>query len=187
VLTVVIALITGFVGLIAALPNVQAIASAKLVGKTIFDVIDRVPKIRDVEGAVSNYELENCIQFTNVSFRYPTAQADQRNIFDCVSFTIPAGESTAIVGPSGFGKSTIVQMIERFYDPSENKGANVQGQISFDGRDIRSIKLKTLRESIGYVPQEPTLIIGTIRENLQFGNRDATDAEIEKALIQANA
>jgi len=97
-----------------------------------------------------------------------------------VSFSIKAGQSTAIVGPSGFGKSTIVQMIERFYEP-------VNGSISFDGVDIQSIMLKSLREGIGYVPQEPTLIIGTIKENLLFGNRNASDEDIKVALQQANA
>ena len=90
-----------------------------------------------------------------------------------------AGESTAIVGPSGSGKSTIVQLIERFYEP--------QGRISFDGIDIRAISLKALRESIGYVPQEPAMIIGTIKENLLFGNCNASDAELREALERANA
>jgi len=74
----------------------------------IFDVIDRVPKIRDNENARSDFRLVDCIEFRNVSFKYPTAQKEQRNIFDAVNFKIKAGESTAIVGPSGFGKSTIV-------------------------------------------------------------------------------
>lgn len=78
------------------------------------------------------------------------------------------------------GKSTIVQMIERFYAPSE-------GDIYFDETNVKDIKLKTLRESIGYVSQEPILIIGTIKDNILFGNKDATDDEIDYALQQANA
>jgi len=175
VLTVLIALITGFLSLIAALPNIQAVMGAKQVGGEIFSVIDRVPRIMDQVGAVSNFKLDDCISFNNISFKYPTAPKEQRNIFDGVNFKIKAGESTAIVGPSGFGKSTIVQMLERFYSPVENKVDGSMGEIQFDGRDIRTIKLKDLRESIGYVPQEPTLIIGTIRENLLFGNKDAND------------
>lgn len=70
------------------------------------------------------------------------------------------------MGPSGFGKSTIVQMIERFYQPVVNKQDKTLGTICFDELNIQKIKLKVLRESIGYVPQEPTLIIGTIRENM---------------------
>lgn len=77
-------------------------------------------------------------------------------------------------------------MIERFYDPVSNSDGTM-GQIQFDGVDIKNIKLRNLRESIGYVPQEPTLIIGSIRENMLFGNRDATDEDIRIALNRANA
>jgi ABC-type multidrug transport system fused ATPase/permease subunit len=77
-------------------------------------------------------------------------------------------------------------MIERFYDPVKNPDLSL-GSVLFDGEDIKSISLKKLRESIGYVPQEPTLIIGTIRENMLFGNKDATDKQIEEALVKANA
>jgi len=151
--------------------------AAKQVGGEIFAVIDRIPTIRDTDGALSHYTLESKIEFTNVSFKYPTAPKEMRNLFDSVSFKIKAGESTAIVGPSGFGKSTIVQMIERFYQPVKNADGSM-GTITFDGLNIQKIFLKDLRESIGYVPQEPTLIIGTIRENLLFGNKDATDEEL---------
>lgn len=78
-------------------------------------------------------------------------------------------------------------MIERFYEPVLSKKDKTLGTIKFDGLNIKEIRLKSLRESIGYVPQEPTLIIGTIRENMLFGNKDATDEEINDALRQANA
>ena len=97
-----------------------------------------------------------------------------------MSFKIKAGETTAIVGPSGSGKSTIVQMIERFYSP-------LSGDIYLDEMNIKDVQLKTLRESIGYVSQEPVLILGTIRDNILFGNKDASDSEIQYALKQANA
>jgi ABC-type iron transport system FetAB ATPase subunit len=77
-------------------------------------------------------------------------------------------------------------MIERFYDPVRNADGSL-GQVTFDGQDLKSVKLKSLREAIGYVPQEPTLIIGTIRENLLFGNRDATEEQLNRALNKANA
>ena len=96
------------------------------------------------------------------------------------SFSINAGETTAIVGPSGSGKSTIVQLIERFYDPQD-------GDIMLDKTNIKDIQLKTLRESIGYVSQEPILILGSIRENLLYGNKDATQEDIDRALKLANA
>lgn len=97
-----------------------------------------------------------------------------------MTFQIRAGETTAIVGPSGSGKSTIVQMIERFYEP-------IHGNIFIDNTNIKDISLKGLRESIGYVSQEPVLILGTIRENLLFGNKDATEEDIAAAIKQANA
>ena len=93
---------------------------------------------------------------------------------------VKAGTSTAIVGPSGSGKSTIVQMINRFYDPAE-------GSINFDKTDLRDMNLKSLREQIGCVSQEPVLILGTIRENMLYGNRDASVKDIEEALHLANA
>ena len=146
----------------------------------IFDVIERVPEIKDHDKCVSTFDVKDYIRFENVTFRYPTAAENVKNVLDGMTFKIKAGENTAIVGPSGSGKSTIVQMIERFYEPS-------QGQIYLDDVNIKDIKLKTLRESIGYVSQEPVLILGTIKDNLLFGDIDASDADIEYALEQANA
>lgn len=153
---------------------------AKVVGHMIFDVIDRVPEIRDHEESGDKFEVTEGINFENVAFRYPTAPEKVRNVFDSVSFKILAGETTAIVGPSGSGKSTIVQMIERYYQPTA-------GEIYLDSMNIKDVKLKTLRESIGYVSQEPVLVMGSIKDNLLLGNRDATDKEIVAALKQANA
>lgn len=84
------------------------------------------------------------------------------------------------MGPSGSGKSTIIQLIERFYDPSE-------GSILFDQENIRNIHLGALRDQIGLVSQEPVMILGTIRDNLLYGNMDATEEECEEALKRANA
>ena len=85
------------------------------------------------------------------------------------------------MGPSGSGKSTIIQLIERFYDPRPG------GVIEFDDKDLRDIDLKDLRENIGYVSQEPVMILGTIRDNLHFGDKDATEKDMHEALAQANA
>jgi len=82
-----------------------------------------------------------------------------------------AGSSTAIVGPSGSGKSTIVQLIERFYDPTNGE----EGSVCFDEIDIRSLSLKSLRENMGYVSQEPVMIMGTVRDNLLYGNCEASE------------
>lgn len=92
------------------------------------------------------------------------------------NFQIRAGETTAIVGPSGSGKSTIVQLLQRFYDPQTG------GLIRFDDTDIKKIDLKQLRERIGYVSQEPVLIMGSIRDNLLFGNSEATEEDCLEAL-----
>ena len=111
--------------------------------------------------------LEKGIHFKNVYFRYPTCPDSQPDTLQGASFMIKAGTSTAIVGPSGSGKSTIVQMIERFYDPK-------QGDIMMDDKNLKDYSLGQLRNSIGYVSQEPVLILGTIRENLMHANNKAT-------------
>lgn len=113
-------------------------------------------------------------------FRYPTAPDHVRDVFAGASFLVKSGTSTAIVGPSGSGKSTIVQMINRFYDPQE-------GQILYGDTYLKDIDLPSLRDMIGWVGQEPVLIVGTIRENLLYGNSDASEADIEHAIKLASA
>lgn len=98
----------GMMQLFGLSPNLQALIKAKVVGYTIFDVIDRVPEIRDTDSCTDKFEIKDGIIFEDIAFRYPTAPEKVRNVFDSVSFKIRAGETTAIVGPSGSGKSTIV-------------------------------------------------------------------------------
>jgi ABC-type multidrug transport system fused ATPase/permease subunit len=114
-LAVFIAFNMGMMQLFGLSPNLQALIKAKVVGYSIFEVIDRVPEIRDHDNCTDIFEIKDGINFENVAFRYPTAPEKVRNVFDSVSFKIRSGETTAIVGPSGSGKSTIVQMIERYY------------------------------------------------------------------------
>ena len=174
-LTSLISMMAGMLVIFGLTPNIQALVRAKVVGAMLFDVIDRVPEIRDHENCVDQFKVTKGIRFDDISFRYPTAPPNVKNVLEGVNFEIKAGTSTAIVGPSGSGKSTLVQMIERFYTP-------LKGEIFFDDLNIKDIKLKALRETIGYVSQEPVLIIGTIRDNLLFGDKDATDVDIDYAL-----
>ena len=120
--------------------------ASKTLGVLIFDVIERVPEVRNDSGMIlDKFDLNDEIGFQNVTFKYPTSMPEHKPVLIDASFTIKAGETTAIVGPSGSGKSTIVQLIERFYDPRQG------GSITFDNVNIRDICLKRLRESIGYV------------------------------------
>jgi len=144
-------------------------------------VIERVPLVRNVDSnLVDMVPLHKGVEFKNVCFRYPTQPEKTRDIFEKINFTIKSGTSTAIVGPSGSGKSTIVQLCNRMYDV-------LGGEVLFDGINLKSFDLKSLRESVGYVSQEPCLIYGTIKENLLYGNSDATEADIKEALELADA
>eukprot|EP00347_Sterkiella_histriomuscorum_P020418 403337881 len=180
VISVLVGLMTGMTMVFGLNPNIQAIIKAKVVGRMVFDVIDRIPLINDHIECVESFQLEDSIQFRGVTFKYPTSSEKAKNVLEEASFEIKAGQTTAIVGPSGSGKSTIIQMIERFYDP-------LAGEIYVDNINLKDIKLKNLRESIGYVSQEPVLILGTIRDNLLFGNKDASEQDIEYAIKMANA
>ena len=117
------------------------------------------------------------VRFQNVNFRYPGGKEDA--LHD-ISFTAEPGKTTAIIGSTGSGKSTIVNLIPRLYDVTE-------GSITVDGVDIREVKMKDLREEIGFVPQKGILFSGTIASNLRFGNKDATDEEIQEAARIAQA
>ena len=146
-------------------------------------MIERSPKIdspSDLMRSVTDIQICHGIDFNDVHFRYPTAIETTPDVFQGASFTIKSGCSTAIVGPSGSGKSTIVAMINRFYDPSS-------GSITYGKTPLIDIDLPSLRDMIGWVGQEPVLIVGTIRENLMYGNKDATEADLERAINLANA
>jgi len=164
--------------------HVTNVAQAKICAKKVIDILNRVPAISDKESQKNEEKapisLTREIKFDKVHFRYPTSPDSLPDTLRGVNFVIKAGTSTAIVGPSGSGKSTIVQMLERYYDPQS-------GTISFDDRNLMSIPLTQLRTSIGYVAQEPVLILGSIRDNLLFANKDATQSDMEAALKKANA
>ena len=122
-------------------------------------------------------DAKGVVAFEHVSFRYPGAEND---VLHDLSFTAKPGETTAFIGSTGSGKSTLVNLLPRLYDVTE-------GSITVDGVDIRDLSLKELREQIGFVPQKGILFSGTIASNLRFGRRDATDEEIRKAASIAQA
>ncbi|XP_031480680.1 putative multidrug resistance protein isoform X2 [Nymphaea colorata] len=146
---------------------------------TVFSILDRYTKIEpdDPEGYKPE-ALKGQIELKDVDFAYPSRPDIM--IFKSFSLKLEVGKSTALVGQSGSGKSTIICLIERFYDP-------IKGVIRIDGRDIRSYNLRSLRKHIALVGQEPTLFAGTIRENITYGKENATEAEIVDAARAANA
>ena len=170
--------------IVSVIPNISNVTKALVVGRKVYDVIERKPEIADslkvVDQPHQKISIEKSIVFKNVHFRYPTSPDTQPDQLQGVNFEIVSGSSTAIVGPSGSGKSTIVQMIERFYDPKN-------GEIFFDSVNLRDISISNLRDSIGYVSQEPVLILGTIRDNMLNANHLASEEDINIALRKANA
>ena len=142
----------------------------------IFALLDTEPEVRDLPGAVPIGRIRGHIEFDDVSFRY----ADGPPVFEGLSTEFGEGQTTALVGPSGAGKTTLVNLVGRFYDP-------VAGQVCVDGRDVRKVTVRSLRQQIAVVPQEPILFADTIRENIRYGRLEATDAEVEAAAEAANA
>ncbi len=151
---------------------------AAVSGKRIAEVLEVEPTITDPTYPKTN-ECSLCgeITFEHVYFRYPDAQED---VLRDISFTAKAGSTTAFIGSTGSGKSTIVNLIPRFYDVTS-------GSIKIDGIDIRDYKQTTLRDKIGYIPQKGVLFSGTIDSNIRYGTVDAKDEDITEALEIAQA
>ena len=141
------------------------------------EIMDVKNDIIDKEDAVILEDVHGDIEFKNVSFSYP--QSDVK-ILDNISFNINKGENIALVGSSGVGKTTISNLIPRFYEVSS-------GEILIDGRDIRDIKQKSLRDNIGIVQQEVYLFSGTVYENIVYGKKDASFEEVKRAAKMAGA
>ncbi|KAF2943519.1 hypothetical protein DAI22_02g070401 [Oryza sativa Japonica Group] len=173
------AVIQGGLALGSVLSNVKYLSEASSAAERILEVIRRVPKI-DSESDTGE-ELGNVageVEFRNVKFCYPSRP--ESPIFVSFNLRVPAGRTVALVGGSGSGKSTVIALLERFYDPSA-------GEVMVDGVDIRRLRLKWLRAQMGLVSQEPALFATSIRENILFGKEDATAEEVIAAAKAANA
>ncbi|XP_066542047.1 bile salt export pump [Hoplias malabaricus] len=169
----------GAMNLGQASPCLEAFASGRAAAKSIFDTIDRIPKINCFSEEGHKLDRVKCdIEFHNVKFNYPSRP--EVKILDHLNLLVKAGEMTAFVGPSGSGKSTAIQLIQRFYDPEE-------GMVTLDGHDIRSLNIQWLRSLIGIVEQEPVLFATSISENIRYGRPGVTMEEIIKASKEANA
>lgn len=142
----------------------------------IFEILDTEPGIADGGVAVQMPEIAGEVVFDHVDFSYD----DKVKVLDDVSFTIKPGETIALVGPTGAGKTTIVNLISRFYEATD-------GAVKIDGRDVREVTLESLRRQMGIMTQDNFLFSGTIRENIRYGRLDATDEEIEAAARAVNA
>ena len=144
----------------------------------IEEVLQTEPVIRDPEQTVSFDDAKRgLVEFKNVSFRYPGAE---ENVLENISFTAKPSETTAFIGSTGSGKSTLINLIPRFYDITE-------GELLVDGADVRRVSQHDLRAKIGYVPQKGVLFSGTIASNLRYGNNDASQEELDKAAQIAQA
>src|SRR5438876_10685654 len=133
----------------------------------IFALLDTAPEIQDRPGAVTLPAAEGRIAFENVSFRHTQGPL----VLTDVSTTFDAGKTTALVGPSGAGKTTLVSLVARLYDPT-------QGRLTMDGHDLRGLTVRSVRSQIAVVPQEPILFATTVAENIRYGRLDATDAQL---------
>lgn len=142
----------------------------------IFEILDTEPGIADGAAAITMPEISGEVVFDHVSFSYD----DKEKVLDDVNFTIRPGEMIALVGPTGAGKTTIVNLISRFYEVTD-------GAVRIDGQDVREVTIESLRRQMGIMTQDNFLFSGTIRENIRYGRLDATDEEIEAAARAVNA
>ncbi|WP_304067722.1 ABC transporter ATP-binding protein [Pedobacter glucosidilyticus] len=144
-------------------------------GERVLNLVDTKPEVTDKADAIAAQPFSDSIQFQNVSFGYT-----DKKVLDKLNFTIKKGQTVALVGPSGGGKSTISDLIPRFYDVNE-------GAILFDGKDIRNLKIESLRSQMGMVSQESILFNDTIFNNISFGIDEVSQEEVEAAAKIANA
>ena len=154
---------------------IPAVAIAGSASERIFDVLDTISEVRDEPDAKPLGPISGRVRFDHVSFQY-----GRNKILNQISFDIQPGQRVALLGLTGSGKSSIINLIPRFYDPTD-------GRILIDDTDIRGVTLQSLRSQIGIVLQETTLFASTIRENIAFGREDASNEEVEQAARAAQA
>lgn len=160
-------------------PCLNAFAAGQAAAYKMFEAIQRKPKIdaSSTEGRVLE-DIRGEIELKDAYFSYP-ARPDVQ-IFAGFSLKIASGTTVALVGQSGSGKSTVVSLIERFYDPDS-------GEVLIDGVNLKQLQLAWIRQKIGLVSQEPVLFTTTLKENIAYGKEGATDKEIRTAIELANA
>ena len=144
--------------------------------RRFLDVVETEPEIKDASDAEELTDVKGLVRYENVSFHYAD---DDTSVLSHISFEIPAGRSVALIVQSGSGKTTICSLLPRFYDVTG-------GRITIDGKDVRTLTLKSLRSHIGVVQQDVYLFSGTIRDNIAYGKPDASDEEIIDAAKRAN-
>uniref|UniRef100_A0A2K6GQZ3 P-type phospholipid transporter n=1 Tax=Propithecus coquereli TaxID=379532 RepID=A0A2K6GQZ3_PROCO len=178
-MTVFFSILIGAFSVGQAAPCIDAFANARGAAYVIFDIIDNNPKIDGFsERGHKPDSIKGNLEFNDVHFSYPS-RANVK-ILKGLNLKVQSGQTVALVGRSGCGKSTMVQLIQRLYDPDE-------GTVNIDGQDIRTFNVRYLREIIGVVSQEPVLFSTTIAENIRYGRGNVTMDEIKKAVKAANA
>ncbi|XP_034108471.1 multidrug resistance protein homolog 49 [Drosophila albomicans] len=175
---VLFAIIMGAQNLGFSSPHVDSFGVALGAARNLFKIIDRVSEIDPMSDVGSKPDsITGRLRFEDIHFRYPSRPDIE--ILKGLTVDVEPGQTVAFVGASGCGKSTVIQLMQRFYDPE-------QGQVKLDGRDLRSLNVAWLRSQIGVVGQEPVLFATTIGENIRYGNPQATQQDIERAARNAN-
>lgn len=178
-LTVFFAIVMGSRGIGQGMGQLPDLVKARVAAGAIFDLMDTPCQVdRNEEHGLHCVETRGDVQVDNVQFTYPTRKDNP--VLKGVSFCVRSGQTIALVGSSGSGKSSILQLLMRFYDPDD-------GRILLDGQPLNAYKLSSLRRQIGLVSQEPTLFSGTIMDNIRYGRLGASDRDVFAAAQQANA
>jgi len=184
VLIVFFAMVMGFFSFGQASPFLKSVREAQIAGAQIIPLIEKAAEDRGKEDTLqkskarlSSDEFRGRIEMQHINFEYPTRE--NVKILEDFNMVFEEGKTTAICGETGCGKSTIIQLIERFYDP-------INGKVLIDGVDLKSLDLRWFRKNVGYVAQEPVLFDITIRQNILYGNEEASQKDIEDACKKAN-